>query len=149
MGDFFEDLGKKISETAEAVSKKTEEVVEIQKLKNQVRGLERSNERDLMDLGKMTYEKFSEGEVIAPEFSEVCDGIQSREEEITACSKKIAELKGTSLCENCKYPLEQEMDFCPKCGHKVEKEESEDCVDAEFTEEEESREETEEHTEES
>ena len=148
MGDFFEDLGKKISETAEAVSKKTEEVVEIQKLKNQVRGLERSNERDLMDLGKMVYDKFSEGEVIAPEFSEVCDEIQSREEEITACTKKIADLKGTALCDKCKYPLEQDMAFCPKCGHKVEREECDDCVDAEFTEEE-TKEETEEHTEES
>ena len=33
MGDFFEDLGKRITETAGAVTKKTEEVVETQKIK--------------------------------------------------------------------------------------------------------------------
>ena len=55
MADFFgnlkgslkgnlENLGKTLSDTAEAVSKKTKEEVEVQKIKSQVRGMERSNE---------------------------------------------------------------------------------------------------------
>ena len=40
MGDFFEDLGKKITETADMITKKTERVMEIQKLQNQIRNLE-------------------------------------------------------------------------------------------------------------
>lgn len=45
MGDFFEDLGKRITETAGAVTKKTEEVVETQKIKSQIRVEERNKER--------------------------------------------------------------------------------------------------------
>ena len=44
MGDFFEDLGKRITETAGAVTKKTEEVVETQKIKSQIRVEERNKE---------------------------------------------------------------------------------------------------------
>lgn len=40
----FEDLGKFITETAGNVGKKTEEVMEVQKLKSQIRSLERSNQ---------------------------------------------------------------------------------------------------------
>lgn len=53
MKEFFEDLGKFITETAGNVGKKTEEVMEVQKLKSQIRSLERSNQGDLTDLGKI------------------------------------------------------------------------------------------------
>ena len=55
MGDFFEDLGKRITETAGAVTKKTEEVVETQKIKSQIRVEERNKERDLQHLGTVSY----------------------------------------------------------------------------------------------
>ena len=48
MGDFFEDLGKRITETAGAVTKKTEEVVETQKIKSQIRVEERNKESCLL-----------------------------------------------------------------------------------------------------
>lgn len=128
MGDFFEDLGKKITETAEAVSKKTEEVVEVQKLKNQVRGMERSNERDLSDLGKMVYEKFQVKEVIAEDYIEICENLKDREASIIECNEKIALLRGTSICKSCQATLDPEMDYCPKCGSKVERPEPETCT---------------------
>ena len=36
MKDFFEDLGKRLSETAEAVTAKAGDAIEIQKLKAQI-----------------------------------------------------------------------------------------------------------------
>lgn len=137
MGDFFEDLGKKITETAEAVGKKTEEVVEIQKLKNQVRTLERNNERDYMDLGKMIFEKFQNEEVIAPEYTDFCEDIATRVETIIECNKKINELKGTLVCTQCGYTVNDDMQYCPKCGAKIEKPvvAEAECVDGESSEE--------------
>ena len=71
MGDFFEDLGKRITETAGAVTKKTEEVVETQKIKSQIRVEERNKERDLQHLGKLVYDRFQKGEVIDTVFVEL------------------------------------------------------------------------------
>lgn len=132
MGDFFEDLGKRITETAEAVSKKTEEVVGTQKLKNQIRIMERNNERDFEHLGKMIYERFQKGEVLDLKFVELCESIEQREESIEVYLKEIAELQGKEICKNCKGQLEQGMVYCPKCGVKVEKEEP--AAEAEFEE---------------
>lgn len=49
MGDFFEDLGKRITETAGAVTKKTEEVVETQKIKSQIR-VEERNKKEICSI---------------------------------------------------------------------------------------------------
>mgnify|MGYP000755446200 CR=1 FL=1 len=43
MADFFEELGKKISDVASDIGKKTEDTIEIQKLKSNIRGLQRAN----------------------------------------------------------------------------------------------------------
>lgn len=120
MGDFFEDLGKRITETAEAVTKKTEEVVETQKIKNQIRVMRRSNEKDFEDLGKMIYERFQKGEVMDLKFIELCEAIEQREESIEVYLKEIAEIRGKDVCKNCKGELDPGMAYCPRCGAKVE-----------------------------
>ena len=45
MADFFEQLGKKISDVAEDFGKKTEDTLEVQRIKSQIRSLDRANER--------------------------------------------------------------------------------------------------------
>ena len=64
MADFFEELGKKISDVASDIGKKTEDTIEIQKLKSNIRGLQRANDRDFIDIGRMVYEKFKDGEIV-------------------------------------------------------------------------------------
>lgn len=141
MADFFgnlkgslkgnlENLGKTLSDTAEAVSKKTKEEVEVQKIKSQVRGMERSNERDFQDIGKMIYDKFKKGEVVDTAFIELCEAIEGREQAIEESGKKIAELKGLDVCPNCKEHVNADVVFCPKCGTKME----EEIIDVEETE---------------
>ena len=94
MADFFTDLGKKLSETADLVGKKTSDMVEIEKLKSQVRTLERANERDYMDIGKMIYEKFQKNEVMETESIEFCESIEKRQTEIESLKKEISRIRG-------------------------------------------------------
>ena len=44
MADFFEQLGKKISDVAEDFGKKTEDTLEVQRIKSQIRSLENSKQ---------------------------------------------------------------------------------------------------------
>ncbi len=133
----LEEVGKKISdtltETAGTVGKKTEEIVSVQKLKSQIRTLQRSNEREYMDIGKMIYEKFQSGGEISGEYAAICEEIQKREQEIEDAMKQIAEIKGIGVCSNCQTALDKGMAFCPTCGQKVEKQPYD--VDAEDVEE--------------
>lgn len=129
MADFFgnlkenlESLGKTISEKAEVVSKKTEEAVEVQKIKSQIRVMERNNERDFQDIGKIIYDQFKKGKVVDTEFVELCEAIEEREASIDDYKKQVAEIKGLDVCPNCKEHVEPSVVFCPKCGVKIEQE---------------------------
>ena len=89
MADFFEDLGKKITEVADDLGRKAGDTIETQKLKSQVRSLRRANERDYLDIGRMVYEKFQDGELFGTDFITICEAIEKRDEEI---EKKETEL---------------------------------------------------------
>ena len=130
MKEFFEDLGKFITETAGNVGKKTEEVMEVQKLKSQIRSLERSNQGDLTDLGKIIYERFRKEEAVDGELEVICEEIRKRRMIISAFEKKLADMKGVKECENCQELIEKDMKFCPHCGAEVKKEEMpQECED--------------------
>lgn len=160
MADFFGNLGKIISEKAEVVTRKTEEVVdvvakktektvEVQKIKSQIRVMERNNERDFTDIGKMIYDKFKKGEAVDPQFIELCEAIEEREESIDKANREVAELKGLDVCSGCKEHLEPGVAYCPKCGTKVEDSvieivDEDDAEDDDIVEEAEFEEETEE-----
>lgn len=130
MKEFFEDLGKFITETAGNVGKKTEEVMEVQKLKSQIRSLERSNQGDLTDLGKIIYERFRKEEAVDGELEVICEEIRKRRMIIDAFEKKLADMRGVKECENCQELIEKDMKFCPHCGAEVKKEEMpQECED--------------------
>ena len=95
MGDFFNALGKKIADVAEDLGKKTEETVEIQKIKSSIRSLKRANDRDYIDIGKMVYEKFQKGEVSDIGYVTLCEAIEKRDEEIERQEDEVKKIKGT------------------------------------------------------
>ena len=133
MAQFFENLKKIISEKAEVVTKKTGEVVdvvakkteqtvEVTKIRSQISTMERNNERDYKDIGKMIYERYKKGEVVDAEFIELCESISEREDSIRKSKEEIAGLKGFELCPKCDAHLEEGTNFCPKCRAKLDDE---------------------------
>ncbi|HAX52387.1 zinc ribbon domain-containing protein [Muricomes intestini] len=119
MGTFFEDLGKKIGETAETVTNKAGEAVEVQKIRNQIRVLERGNESAYIGLGEIIYRHYKDGEVVDSEAIGICEAIQNREESIEKYEQQISKVKGDVKCRNCGKSVAKEMTFCPYCGEKV------------------------------
>lgn len=129
MKDFFEDLGKRLSETAEVVTSKAGDAIEIQKLKSQVRELSRGNAEDLMELGQSIYDRFVAGEELDEASKGLCEAIASRKESIEEYEKKIEGLKGACECVKCGKMVAKDMAFCPYCGSPVVEEEDEDIFD--------------------
>lgn len=141
MQEFFENLGKIITEKAETISKKTgdvvevvskktggvvdvvakktEQTVEVQKLKSQISVMERNNDRDYKDIGKIVYDKFKKGEEVDETFMELCEAIAAREESIEELKREMAEVKGLDVCHKCGEHIEPSAKYCPKCGTKV------------------------------
>ena len=122
MRTFWEDLSKRIGETAESVSNKAGEAVEIQKLKSQIRALERGTEEDLIDLGRMVYEYFEAGNLVGSEAEGLCEAIRSRKQSIEDYEKRIIAVRGEFSCKNCGKTISNKMAYCPYCGEKMEAE---------------------------
>lgn len=124
MKSFFEDLGKKIGETTETVTSKAGEMMEIQRLRGQIRTLERGNEADMLEMGRFLYEKYRAGEEMDEQVQMLCEKIDNRTESIERHQAKIEEIKGTSTCAECgkqvAKEVAKEMAYCPYCGAKKE-----------------------------
>ena len=117
--DFFEDLGKRLGETAEAVTNKAGEAVEVQRLRSQIRSLEKENEKDLAEIGRMIYRQYQKKESVDAEAEAYCEAIESREESIREYRRKIIRVRGGVKCNVCGRMVAKDMIFCPYCGEKL------------------------------
>ena len=126
---FFNDLWKKITDTVDVVGKKTNEVVEIQKLRGQISSLERETAGCYEELGRILFEKYENHEELPEEAEALCDTIAANMVLITEYENEIADMKGQQKCPSCGAVVKNDMNFCPKCGAKVKEEEeaSESC----------------------
>lgn len=93
MADLFNGLSQKLADVAADLGKKTEDTVEIQKLKSEIRSLQRANDRDLKDIGLKVYEKFEKGVLEDECYRELCEAIEKREEDIEKQEKEIVRIK--------------------------------------------------------
>ena len=91
--EFWDDLGRKLSGAAETVSKKTGEVAEIAKLKNQIYSLERKMERDYAEIGKKIYARYLETKEVDEDFLELCETLAQEEILIDQYTGEIDQLK--------------------------------------------------------
>lgn len=119
MKDFFEDLGRRLGETAETVTSKAGDAIEIQRIKGQIRELSRGNAVDLMELGRAVYEKYKAGEEVEESAKALCSAVKDREASIEDYEKKIAAIRGASECSGCGRMVSKDMAYCPYCGEKV------------------------------
>lgn len=129
--DFFDSLKHTITETAEVVGKKTEDLVEIQKLRSRIRSSQHNVELDYRKLGEMIYQRFVAGEVVDEELAEVCDNIMELQNQVADYKEELASRKGQNICPACGSANPKNAAFCMHCGAELPKEEKEeDCFTA-------------------
>ena len=116
----FDNLGKKIGETAQAAQKKANETIEITKLNKSISNEEDKIEKIYLALGKKLYGLYAEGQDVGDNFEPECEEISVYEDNIKDLKNKILELKNIKLCPNCGAEMEEGTLFCAKCGTKVE-----------------------------
>lgn len=117
--ELLENVGKNISETAETLGKKTERMVEIQKLKNQIRMANREIGQNYEELGEMLYRKYQTGETIDPQSTAICEDITELKAEIASYKDEISKYRGESVCPECGAAVPDDAAFCMKCGTRM------------------------------
>lgn len=114
---FFEDLGKKITETSQSAAQKTKNLAEVTKLNSQVNDLNKSLAGLYQEIGKQYYEKTKE----APEeeFSGLFQQIAETNEKLDGTKEQIRTLKGITICGNCNAEVPAGQKFCSNCGSRI------------------------------
>ena len=114
----FEDLSKRVTDTAKAAAKKSSEVVEVTKLNLSIGSEEDKIKKAYTEIGKAVYEVFSKGEEVNEAFKGQCEQISTYEDNIKEMRVKILDLKALKVCVACGAELENGILFCSKCGAK-------------------------------
>lgn len=132
--DFLKNISKTFRETMGTVGKKTDEFVEIQKIRNRQGQLESRIENNYQEIGRKIYCRFRNGEAFDEQLAELCREIMRMEKEVEACKEQVAEKKGQTICPSCGAGVPKEASFCMYCGVPLPERKEEKTEDADFTE---------------
>lgn len=114
---FFDELGKKISQTTQDVVQKTKDTTETMKLNNMVSDEEKRIKNLYTEIGKAYFELHSDSceEALKP----YVEGIKDAHAKIGEYTEQIKRLKGIGKCPNCGVDVPNTAPFCNNCGLKM------------------------------
>lgn len=113
---FWDDLGNTLTRKAKGLSSRAENLYEIQKIRNKLSAQERMTEKLMMDIGKMIYTRYEQGEAVDGETGAICEEISQHMLEADHYRDAIAASKGEKFCPACHKAVMREVSFCPYCG---------------------------------
>jgi hypothetical protein len=115
---FFEDLGKKVSQTGQEAIKKTKIMAEKTKINSQISAEKRVIADNIGRIGERYYELFCDNpdENLAP----FVNAIKDAQQKIGDFEDQINKLKGIETCPKCGVELKEGMLFCSGCGARIE-----------------------------
>jgi hypothetical protein len=115
---FFEDLGKKVSQTGQEALKKTKIMAEVTRINSQIAAEKRVIADNINKIGEKYYELYcdSPDANLAP----YVDAIKEAHRKIEDCEDQINKLKGVECCPKCGAELKAGTLFCPACGTGIE-----------------------------
>ena len=113
---FWDDLGNTLTRKAKGLSSRAENLYEIQKIRNKLSAQERMTEKLMMDIGKMIYTRYEQGEAVDGETGAICEEISQHMLEADHYRDAIAACKGEKSCPACHKAVMREASFCPYCG---------------------------------
>lgn len=115
---FFEDIGKKVSQTSQDAIKKTKIMAETSKLNGQISAEKRVISENYSKIGEKYFELFSANpdENLAGFVTVIKEALLKIEE----LEDQIKKLKGIECCPNCGAEIKDGAAFCTACGAKIE-----------------------------
>ena len=115
-----EKTAKKIGETAtdtyNVVVDKSGKMIEDTKSKIAISEKENQIEDIYMEIGKIVYDMYQQGEDVGERFKTEVEKIDTLKKEIAEINIKILANKGLKTCNECGKIISVDNHFCPNCG---------------------------------
>ena len=120
--EWFEQVKDTVVKTAGVAYEKSEQLVDIAKLKLSIVTNENETEKLFKELGKQ-YFRLDNGEDTKALCDEIIANIKTKLSEKEELQNKINSVKKVKTCPSCKKQAATENTFCPHCGAKLSEEE--------------------------
>ncbi len=117
--DFLDNAIVKAKEAIDVVSKKTGEIVTIEKQKFDVNSLKLKLEKDYKKLGKYYFETVLANGEADENIKDIVEAIKEKLNEIEKLNAEIAAAKAKRLCPVCSAAVPENAKFCNNCGEKL------------------------------
>ncbi len=92
----FNDVTQKVKDVAGDIGKKATDTMDMTRIRGDIHSLERDNDRDFIEIGKMVYEKYKSEETIDGDLTDLCAKIADRDEQIEEKQGEIDRIKSGS-----------------------------------------------------
>ena len=113
--DFFNSIKSGVKKAGD----KLDNAVDIQKLKHRISKIEDEMDDICFELGKTVITAVLEEKDCSDALAQAKEAYLAKKAEKDALDAERREKEGAVLCENCGFEVEEDHDFCPKCGAKV------------------------------
>lgn len=115
--DFFDELGKKTTETYHEVKKQVTNFSEEFKLKSKVNNLKERKNTLYTEIGEIVYSDIKDNKDIDKNVvTEKCNELSAVLEEISRLEAEILSYRKMRICDGCGKKIDNEHRFCPYCG---------------------------------
>lgn len=119
---FFDDLGKRISQTGQNAVQKTKDMADVAKINAAISDEERRLNNNYLNIGKLYAELHSND--FEHVFTDMMTGIKEAEKKINEYRQQIQDIKGVVRCEKCGAEIPNNAAFCSLCGTAMPKQEN-------------------------
>ncbi len=115
--DFFNNLGKTLSEKSRDAAKKAKDMADIVRINGQITAEEDKIAKAYQTIGKAYYEMNKQNE--KDEFAGYFMEIEEAEAKVAQYKAEVQKLKGISVCPNCGAEVKMGTLYCATCGGKL------------------------------
>ena len=119
MANFFEKLGDSISKGAATVNQKANDLMETNKLNQDIKTAQAQKDADIVKLGQLLYNFKKNPDSAEPDYDAVIADMDSIDEKIATLKKQLQDLRNEQICPNCGNAVAKGTAFCPHCGNKM------------------------------
>lgn len=116
---FFEDTVVKAKDVFDVAAKKTNEIVEVQKLKINLSKVNSELSKDFETLGRLAFENITESDEIKEEYKPIVESIKESMKKIDDIQAQIDEQKKIKICKECNTANTENALYCSNCGKKL------------------------------
>jgi hypothetical protein len=116
--DLFDNIAKKITETADYTIKEAGKLTETAKSKLAIAAKESAIEDELLKIGKYCYDEHADSTLNNSEaIQAACGEIDKLMKDLKDLHSGLAVLKKYKSCPGCGSKIDRDMSYCYKCGH--------------------------------